>query len=91
MRRKAWLMLAAVLVLGAIGWTASGQRQRPAPPAEWEYRIVYVPGVRGMSEKALNEMGAQGWELVTFQQLNQEGVTIGAGNLYLKRLKQSRQ
>jgi hypothetical protein len=91
MRRKAWLALAAVLVLGFAGWTVSGQRTRPAAQAEWEYKIVYVPGVRMMSEKALNELGSQGWELVTFHQLNQEGATIGAGNFYLKRLKQGRQ
>jgi hypothetical protein len=90
MRRKAWLALAAVLVLGFAGWTVSGQRTRPAQ-TEWEYKIVYVPGARMMSEKALNELGSQGWELVTFHQLNQEGGTIGAGNFYLKRLKQGRQ
>jgi Domain of unknown function (DUF4177) len=90
MKHKAWLAIAFVLIFGVVGWTVNGQRQRPAAQPEWEYKIVYVPGVRGMSEKALNELGAQGWELVTFQQLNQEGLTIGAGNLYLKRLKQSR-
>jgi hypothetical protein len=90
MKHKAWLALAAILIFGLAGWTASGQRTRPAQ-IEWEYKIVFVPGARMMSEKALNDLGAQGWELVTFQQLNQEGVTIGAGNFYLKRLKQSRQ
>jgi hypothetical protein len=90
MKNKAWLMLAALLLLGLIGWTVNGQRQRPAAQAEWEYKIIYVPGARGLSEKALNDMGAQGWELVVFQQVNLEGGTIGAGNLYLKRLKQSR-
>ncbi|MBD0373664.1 MAG: DUF4177 domain-containing protein [Pyrinomonadaceae bacterium] len=90
MKRKAWLVGAAVLIFGVAGWTVSGQRTRPAAQIEWEYKVVYVPGVRMMSEKALNDLGAQGWELVTFQQLNQEGVTIGAGNFYMKRLKQNR-
>jgi hypothetical protein len=88
MKHKAWLAVAALLIFGLAGWTASGQRTRPAAQAEWEYKIVYVPGARMLSEKALNELGAQGWELITFQQLNQEGATIGAGNVYLKRLKQ---
>lgn len=78
------------MVFGLVGWTVKGQRQRPTAQTEWEYRVVYVPGGRGMAEMALNGLGSQGWELVAFQQLNREGVTIGAGNLYLKRLKQSR-
>ena len=90
MRDKAWLALAAILIFGLAGWTVSGQRTRPAAQAEWEYKVVYVPGARQLSEKALNDLGSQGWELVTFHQLNQEGVTIGAGNLYLKRLKPGR-
>jgi hypothetical protein len=59
---------AIVLALGLLffaGWTARGQKQSTpaaaAPPrVTWEYRVV------SESEKiTLNDMGAQGWELVT--------------------------
>jgi hypothetical protein len=90
MKRKAYLALAMILMLGVLVWTVSGQRQRTAAQTEWEYKIVYVPGARHMSEMKLNELGAQGWELVAFLQLNQEGMTIGAGNFYLKRQKPTR-
>jgi hypothetical protein len=60
MRFKVSLAIAVVMLFGLIGWTVKGQRQRPALQTEWEYKIVYVLGVRGMSEKALNELGAQG-------------------------------
>ena len=67
-------LLAFVCVLGgAIGWTARAQKRGvnpplgtvPAPPkvtperTQWEYKIVTE------SEKIeMNDLGAQGWELV---------------------------
>jgi hypothetical protein len=48
-----------------------------------------VPGVRNMSEQTMNELGWQGWELVTFQAINNEGGTIGAGNYFFKRARPS--
>ena len=91
MRTKVWFtgIIAAVL-FGVVGWTGYGQRQsQRAPQTVWEYRVVYVPGVRNTSEKAMNELGAQGWELVTFQAINNEGGTIGAGNYFFKRARAS--
>ena len=89
MKTKLRLMSVAALVLfGLIGWTGYGQRQRqPPPPTVWEYKVLFVPGVRNMSEKLMNEHGAQGWELVTFQAINNEGGTIGAGNYFFKRAR----
>ena len=50
------LMAVALIVLG--GWAGHGQKQGSSRPA-WEYKIV------NESEKIpLNELGAQGWELV---------------------------
>jgi hypothetical protein len=87
MHKRFWLIiLATVLLLTAIGWTSYGQRQRAAA-TNWEYKVVYSPGERSMTERKLNELGSQGWELVACQQINQEGVTIGAGNYYFKRAK----
>ena len=55
----------ALCLLFFVGWTARGQKQGAAPAAApprvtWEYKVV------SESDKvSLNEMGAQGWELVT--------------------------
>jgi hypothetical protein len=87
MKTRIWLVIIVAAVLfGLVGWTGFGQRQR-ANQAAWEYKVVYVPGARNLSEKAMNEMGAQGWELITFQAINNEGGTIGAGNYFFKRAR----
>jgi hypothetical protein len=89
MKTKLWLIvIVAALFFGVVGWTSYGQKQR-TQQTTWEYKVVYVPGVRSMSEQAMNSLGAQGWELVTFQAINNEGVTIGAGNYFFKRARTS--
>lgn len=90
MRKKICLALILVAALSVIGWTVKGQRRGASTAASpvWEYKVVYVPGARKMAEETLNKMGEQGWEMITFQQINQEGVTIGAGNFYFKRQRQ---
>ena len=88
MRRKVLLIAVAVAILcGLIGLSVYGQRPQRTPPIKWEYKVVYVPGVRNMSEQTMNDLGAQGWELVTFQAINNEGGTIGAGNYFFKRAR----
>ena len=84
-----WIAVVALVVFGLVGWTGYGQRPQRAAQTTWEYRVVYVPGVRNMSEKAMYELGSQGWELVTFQAINNEGGTIGAGNYFFKRARTS--
>jgi hypothetical protein len=79
----------AAVLLGVIGWTGYGQRpqaQRVSPTA-WEYKVLYAPGVRNMSESMMNKLGAEGWELVTYQAINNEGGTMGAGNYFFKRAR----
>lgn len=89
MRKKVWLIVAAAAILcGLIALTVYGQRPpQRTPPTKWEYKVVYVPGVRNMSESTMNELGSLGWELVTFQAINNEGGTIGAGNYFFKRAR----
>lgn len=87
MRSRVGLIIAVLGLCVLLGWTSYGQRQRPSL-SRFEYKIVYVPGVHDMAEKTLNELGSQGWELVSFQQINLEGRTIGAGNYYFKRARQ---
>jgi hypothetical protein len=84
-----WIAVVALVLFGLVGWTGYGQRPQRVAQTTWEYRVVYVPGVRNMSEKAMNELGSQGWELVTFQAINNEGGTIGAGNYFFKRARAS--
>lgn len=88
MNTKIRLVGIAVLMLcGLIVLTAFGQRSQRTTQTAWEYKVVYVPGNRNMSEKMMDDYGAQGWELVTFQAINNEGGTIGAGNYFFKRVK----
>lgn len=52
MKRHLLIALALVAVLFLVGWTI--QRQ------QWEYKLVFSP-----TEKKINEVASQGWELVT--------------------------
>jgi hypothetical protein len=90
MKTKLRLMAVVMIFLfGIVGWTGYGQRQQPQRVAQtkWEYKVLYVPGIRNMSEQLMNEHGAQGWELVTYQAINNEGGTMGAGNYFFKRAR----
>lgn len=80
----------AIIIFTLIGLTVYGQRQPPpqrVPQTKWEYKVVFVPGVRNMSEETMNKFGAEGWELVTYQAINNEGGTMGAGNYFFKRAR----
>ncbi|MGB7922400.1 MAG: hypothetical protein WCF57_04070 [Pyrinomonadaceae bacterium] len=77
MRQKPYLflMLAAIALIVLGSWAGYGQKQSPSRIV-WEYKIV------NESEKiSLNEMGAQGWELVTVAMGGAEEV------YYFKRVK----
>jgi hypothetical protein len=88
MKTKVWLpCIAAVILFGLVGWTGFGQKPQRTPLTTWEYKVVYIPGARNLSEGALNKMGAEGWELITFQAINNEGGTMGAGNYFFKRAR----
>ncbi|HUQ30817.1 MAG TPA: DUF4177 domain-containing protein [Pyrinomonadaceae bacterium] len=88
MKMKLWLAaIAAAVLFGLVGWTGYGQRSLSAARTTWEYKVLYVPGIRNMSEKVMNDLGAQGWELITYQAINNEGGTIGAGNYFFKRAR----
>ena len=56
-----FLLLAVFAFICAGGWVGYGQKQNPTRVA-WEYKIV------NESDKvSLNDLGAQGWELVTVE------------------------
>lgn len=67
------LLTALVLLLG--GWTGLGQKQKPEPKPPrpvWEYKVLKVvsPSIYGTDvyETKLNELGAQGWEVISEHQ-----------------------
>ena len=52
---------------------------------QWEYKIVKIgPSSSLTSEAVLNELGAEGWDLVGFQP-HGERAYPGEGTYYLKR------
>ena len=75
--KNARIFISLILsILLIVGWTVYGQRSAPQRPV-WEYKIA-----NNLSEQQLNELGSQGWEMVT--------ATADGGNfaIYLKRAKQ---
>jgi hypothetical protein len=69
------IALVALGIFMIAGWTVYGQKQT-APRTVWEYKVV------SESDKiSLNDMGAQGWELVTVEMGGAQEV------YYFKRVK----
>src|SRR5215475_5302407 len=67
-----------ISLLLLIGWASHGQ-EKTTPKATWEYKLVTGGGVgpfeADRTEKMLNDLGAQGWELVSAQPYSQQFVT----------------
>ncbi|HEX3559178.1 MAG TPA: DUF4177 domain-containing protein [Pyrinomonadaceae bacterium] len=67
MQAKRFLLavVVAALLLCAVGWTGYAQRAKTKRTA-WEYKVVSFSNqsVDRESLNTLNELGAQGWELV---------------------------
>ena len=82
MKSKGWLAgLFALILLFVVGWTNYAQKAR-TDKATWEYKVV-----RNVSEWSMNQLGFQGWELVTFQPIKNEGGTIGEAYYIFKRAR----
>ena len=64
MRARRYLIFTILALLLAIGWTVYGQQRNSRRPV-WEYKSVYDRNTYFQGDKTLNELGAQGWELVT--------------------------
>lgn len=88
MKVKTLLIFAALILVCVVGWTGQAQRNKPAATT-WEYQVILDPAFQSFAStgefakgiKEMNEIGAQGWEIV--------GVTNTENGvmLYLKRAK----
>ncbi|HEX8921558.1 MAG TPA: hypothetical protein VF766_08760 [Pyrinomonadaceae bacterium] len=87
MKAKTLLIFAMLILACLIGWTVHAQRSKAA--TTWEYQVVFDPAIESLSRtasfdkgvKQLNELGAQGWEMIGINN-TQHGVM-----LYLKRAR----
>jgi hypothetical protein len=81
------LLLVAVVVLFfcLAGLTGYAQKDNSSSSkVVWEYKTLRAN--RALTEATLNDMGMYGWELVTFDDGERGGGSLG-GTYYFKRLK----
>ena len=63
--RSNWVLVFLVLFAMCLcGWTALGQRQG-STSIQWEYTIKHTTTNIEQTPATFNELGSQGWELVT--------------------------
>ena len=87
MKPKAyWLLIATIAVLSLVGWASYAKKQNPttAGRVTWEYKTLH--GSRALRDDQLNDMGAQGWELIAFDD-GERGNGSFEGTYYFKRIK----
>ena len=82
MKTKYASFLAVILMLCFVGLTIHGQQQTPARTT-WEYGSLF--STSGDLAYVLNDVGAQGWELVTIEVSEKNG--LKGTTYYLKRAK----
>jgi Domain of unknown function (DUF4177) len=83
MKPKLNLILCIVGLLVFLAWSINGQvNQSKGRSAAWEYKIITL-----VTEEKLNELGAQGWEVVTVTPAVPTGSSTGASICYLKRAR----
>lgn len=94
MKSKSYLLLIiGILALSMlVGWTAFGQKQSSSRTV-WEYKVVYRNSSLPLPTNVLDELGAEGWELVAVRDGHSININDGYGNSnnqevhYFKRAK----
>jgi len=84
MKTKYPWVLAPGLLLCLLALTIYGQRQNPARTT-WEYRSVF--STSASLEFVLNDLGAQGWELIAIDVNATNKTGFKGTTYYLKRAK----
>jgi hypothetical protein len=84
MRHRLQLIMAALLVVGVIAWSAYSQKHQDEKKC-FEYLVVTDVSLYD-AQARLNELGEQGWELVAVQTYSRRGDTASTGYV-LKRSK----
>jgi hypothetical protein len=79
MKQKTYVVLLVIVLLCSIGWTGYSQQKRDSKTT-WEFTSV-------SSEKEANELGAQGWDLVTVSTGARDGNGNGIEVFHLKRAR----
>lgn len=80
MKRK--ILIATLLLVCLLGLGLVVRQGR----AQYEYKLINMK-LDGKTEGKLNELGAQGWELVTYDGYISNGTGADAGTFMLKRQK----
>jgi hypothetical protein len=82
-----WLLIITVVIAVCIGsWTTYAQKETPTTLSKiaWEYKTM--PGRKALTEAQLNDLGAQGWEFIMYDD-GQRGNGSYTGTYYFKRIK----
>lgn len=86
MAKRMLLGVAVAVLLCVAGWTSYAQRNSPSK-VSYEYQVIFDPtDTRGWDEgvKKLDELGAQGWELVGVSYVQGQS----GSRLYFRRVKE---
>jgi hypothetical protein len=85
MRQKLILLPAAFLIIGVLSWGAHSQNTK-VTKTSWEYMLVNYSNDEATS-KNLNELGAQGWEVVAASDRVFDHGNQTSSQIVLKRAK----
>ena len=77
-------LLVALLALVCLFGGSVGAQKQSASKIVWEYKVLNYTCA---DDKKLNDLGEQGWELVSVETHTRSGGSYDCPNLYFKRMK----
>jgi hypothetical protein len=88
MKTRLWVALVIIALLCLVGWTGFTQKSQ-ASKQGYEYKVIIDPTQHGTEEgnKAINGLGAEGWELVGVSNQVGDGGYSTHTRLFFKRAK----